>query len=97
MNKPLGPDEFHYYCERGTYGTEEVYMDALNMLPPINLHGGQGYFAGFQVGEPYCHKVDKRTGKWRPMFGTFTSNNGVFIYHGVNFAGEVDSREYAID
>lgn len=81
-------------AQRGQEVSEEVYYYFLDALPPINIKGGQGWYAGFQVGEPYCHRDDTRTGKWRPMFATFTSAGGRYYYQGINFAGEVDSRPY---
>lgn len=95
INQPLTQEEFTFAVERGQRVTQEVYENCLNVLPPIGLKGGQGYWAGFQVGEPYCHKVDQRTGKWRPMFATFTMAGNEYVYQGINFAGEVDSRPYA--
>lgn len=84
-------------AERGQRVTEETYDFFLNVVPPINIKGGQGWPAGFQVGEPYCHRDDTRTGKWRPMFMTFTRSGDRFFYQGINFAGEVDSRPYVAD
>lgn len=74
--------------------TEEVYNNFLNCMPPIGLKGGQGWFAGFQLGEPYRHRTDTRTGKWRPMFATFTAGNGRYFYQGINFAGELGSSVF---
>lgn len=81
-------------AQRGQEITEEVYNNFLNCMPPIGLQGGQGWCAGFQTGEPYCHRTDSRTGKWRPMFATFTTRAGRYFYQGVNFAGEVDSSNH---
>ena len=81
-------------AQRGQEITEEVYNIYLNVMPPISLKGGQGVTAGFQMGEPYCHREDTRTGALRPMFPTFTKDNGRCFYQGLNFLGEVDSREY---
>ena len=81
-------------AQRGQEVSEETYYNFLNCMPPISLKGGQGWPAGFQVGEPYCHREDARSGACRPMFGTFTCCSGRYYYQGVNFAGEVDSREH---
>lgn len=81
-------------AKRGQEVAPEVYEDFLCVLPPISLNGGQGCPAGFQMGEPYCHREDIRTGKWRPMFITFTRYGDRCYYQGINFAGEVDSRPY---
>lgn len=81
-------------ADRGQEISEEVYNSFLNCMPPINLKGGQSWPAGFQVGEAYCHRTDARSGKWRGMYPTFTSSSGRYFYQGINFAGEVDSREF---
>lgn len=81
-------------AERGQEVTEEVYNHFLNVLPPISLKGGQGWPAGFQMGEPWRHREDTRNGRWRPMFATFTNSGDRYFYQGINFAGEVDSRPY---
>ena len=81
-------------AERGQEVSEEVYNNFLNLMPPISLKGGQGWVAGFQVGEPYCHRMDSRSGKWKAMFATFTASGDRYFYHGINFAGEVDSRQF---
>ena len=94
LSTPLTPETIFYGAPRGSEVSEEVYNNYLNIMPPISLKGGQGACAGFQMGEPYCHRTDKRNGKWRPLFATFTTINGRFFYHGLNFAGEIDSRPY---
>lgn len=81
-------------AKRGQEITEEVYNNFLDCMPPISLKGGQGWPAGFQLGEPYCHRTDLRTGKWRGMYATFTSGNSRYFYQGINFPGEVDSTSY---
>lgn len=81
-------------AERGQEITAEVYNNFLNCMPPIGLKGGQGWPAGFQIGEPYCHRTDTRTRKWRGMYATFTTSSGRYFYQGINFAGEVDSSTY---
>ena len=81
-------------AERGQEVTEQVYDNFLNCMPPISLNGRQPCLAGFQVGEPYCHREDTRSGKWRPMFMTFTMSGFRYFYQGINFAGEIDSRPH---
>ena len=90
MDKEFDPGT----AERGQEITADAYNDFLNLLPPISLRGGQGWSGGFQVSEPYCHREDTRTGKWRAMYMTFTRSGERCYYQGINFAGEVDSRPY---
>ena len=93
--KPKTSDSFDIATsERGQEITEEVYLNFLNVMPPISLKGGQGWPAGFQVSEPYCHRTDSRTGRWSGMYATFTSCNQRYFYQGINFAGEVNSVPY---
>lgn len=90
--------EFSYEtARRGQEVSRETYYDQLNMLPPISLHGGQGWAGGFQVSAPHSHVEDVRTGQWRALYATFTSRDGRYFYQGYNFAGEVDSRPYIGD
>jgi len=80
---------------RGQEITREQYEHYLNVLPPISLKGGQGCWgAGFQLGEPYSHERDTRTGQLRPTYATFTNRGDQYFYQGINFTGEVDSRPY---
>lgn len=44
----------------------DYVMDMMNCLPPVLMRTGCS-----QVGEPYSHATDGRTGKWRPTFLTF--------------------------
>lgn len=81
-------------AERGQEIAESVYYNFLDVLPPIYLRGGQGWAAGFQMGEPYTHMKDTRTNKFRPVYMTFTRADGHFYYQGLNFSGEVDSRPH---
>ena len=81
-------------AQRGQEITAEQYESYLSVLPPISLNGGQDCWAGFQLGEPYCHERDTRTGQFRPTYATFTNRGNRCFYQGINFAGEVDSRPY---
>lgn len=63
-------------AQRGQEVTREVYESFLNVAAPISLRGGQGYLAGFQVGEAVTHKVDTRIGKYRSMHATFATGSG---------------------
>lgn len=84
-------------AQRGQEVSREVYYNFLNVMPPISIKPGQGWVAGFQVGEPYCHRTDTRTGKWRPMFATFTNSGKRYFYQGINFPMEVDSGPYVAE
>ncbi len=85
-------DSFTDIAERDDEVSQEIYDYFLNIMPPIGLKGGQGYVAGFQVGEADCHKTDIN-GNWKPQFMTFVKQDDRCFYKGINFAGYVDSRE----
>lgn len=79
---------------RGQEISEETYYEQLNISSPISLKGGQGWPGGFQVGVPYSHEQDARTGTRRALYATFVCAEGRYFFQGYNFAGEVDSRPY---
>ncbi len=85
----LGNGSFLDYVVCGEEVDEQIYNNFLNILPPIGLKGGQGFSAGFQVSEPYCHREDKN-GKWRAKYMTFIKKNNKYYYMGLNFQGEIN-------
>mgnify|MGYP000164020553 CR=1 FL=1 len=50
----------------GDYVEQAVVDDAMNCLPPACMSA-----ACFQMGEPYSHREDPDTGKWRATYATF--------------------------
>lgn len=82
---------------RGQNITKEEHDYFLEVFPPISLKFNPDWSAGFQMGEASNHREDKRSGKYRPMFHTFTYDGNHCYYQGINFASEVDSRPYVID
>ena len=91
------PDSFDYSKAKiGDYVTNQVVDDAMNCLPPASM----SYFSS-QLGEPYSHKEDPDTGRWRPTYATFTkAAPGIWNYCGHCFRGENVERgkapQYAI-
>ena len=76
----------------GDYVDAGVVMDAMELLPPATMS-----VLCAQVGEPYSHKQDPDTGKWRATYSTFKCvkggwNDGVWEYCGNCFAGETEER-----
>ena len=60
-------DTFSYKdIEKGDYVEQAVVDDAMNMLPPACMRSSCS-----QVGEPYSHRQDPDTGKWRATYATF--------------------------
>lgn len=81
-------------AKRGQEIPQNVYEYFLNVLSPISLRGGQGWPAGFQFSQEWLRTEDTRNGLFRAVYPTFTSRDGRYYYQGMNFHGEVDSREF---
>ena len=84
----LTPETFQYpQAQVGDYVTQEVVDDAMDCLPPACMTSNCS-----QMGEPYSHRDDPETGKWRPTYATFkrvTSGKGaIWQYCGHCFRGE---------
>lgn len=85
-------DTFSYEdIEIGDYVEQAVVDDAMNMLPPACMRSSCS-----QVGEPYSHRQDPDTGKWRATYATFKrvtgGNDGIWEYCGHCFCGENEER-----
>lgn len=85
-------DTFSYEdIEIGDYVEQAVVDDAMNMLPPACMRSSCS-----QVGEPYSHRQDPDTGKWRVTYATFkrvtSGNDGIWEYCGHCFCGENEER-----
>ena len=87
-------DDFDYSAAKiGDYVDFSVINNVINCMPPASMT-----YNSTQLGEPFDHKEDERTGKWRPTFATFKntglSYNGsaVWEYCGNCFRGENTER-----
>lgn len=86
-------DNFSYdRAKVGDLVEADVVMDAMDCLPPACMRLGCA-----QLGEPYSHREDPETGKWRATYATFKClqggwNNGVWEYRGNCFCGETTER-----
>lgn len=82
-------DEFDYTnAQIGDYVEQEVVDDAMDVLPPVCMSTRCS-----QLGEPYSHKIDPDTGKFRATYATFKKvagkyPHGIWEYCGHCFAGE---------
>lgn len=77
------------YAKPGDLVDESVYDYFLSILPPRSM--GYGYL---QVGEPYSHRLNPRTGKFEATYPTFVSvEKGIYRYCGNCFAGQTDNVE----
>lgn len=76
----------------GDYVTQAVVDDAMDCLPPACM---RSYCS--QIGEPYSHRLDPETGRFRATYATFkrvtgTWPNGIWEYCGHCFCGENEER-----
>ena len=87
----LTQDTFDYATVQiGDYVEQAVVDDAMNCLPPACMSA-----ACSQMGEPYSHREDPETGKWRATYATFKrclDAPGVWEYCGHCFQGETVER-----
>ena len=78
--------DFDKCAKPGDLVTEEIADEMLNALPPAFQTGSM-----FQMGEPYDHRFDPETGRWRPLFMTFAKfavDNGAWTFCGYCFRGQ---------
>lgn len=85
-------DTFSYEdIKIGDYVEQAVVDDAMNMLPPACMRSSCS-----QVGEPYSHRQDPDTGRWRATYATFkrvtSGSDGIWEYCGHCFCGENEER-----
>lgn len=81
-------DNFNYNTVQvGDYVEQAIVDEAMDMLPPACMRSDCA-----QIGEPYSHREDPDTGKWRATYATFkrvtSGRNGIWQYCGHCFRGE---------
>lgn len=86
------PETFLYSTAQiGDYVSEEVVDNAMDCLPPACMTS-----ACAQIGEPYSHREDPNTGRWRAVYATFRrvtdGRDGIWQYCGHCFCGETTER-----
>lgn len=93
QGKPVyDQDTFSYeIIQIGDFVIEAVVDDAMDLLPPACMTSTCS-----QMGEPYSHREDPDTGRWRPTFATFRrvshDHGGIWEYCGHCFRGETIER-----
>lgn len=86
-------DTFDYSkAQVGDLVDSVVVMNAMDCLPPACMR-----LSCAQLGEPYSHRQDPETGKWRATYKTFKCltggwSEGVWEYRGHCFRGETTER-----
>ena len=89
----LTAETFSYATAKiGDYVDAEVVMDAMDCMPPAMMRRSCA-----QMGEPYSHREDPDTGKFRATYATFRCvqgdfAEGVWEYRGNCFRGETTER-----
>ena len=73
--------------EVGDFVEQAIVDNAMDMLPPACMTS-----ACAQIGEPYSHREDPESGKWRATYATFkrvtSGRDGIWQYCGHCFRGE---------
>lgn len=92
--KPIFTQENFDYskAEIGDYVEQAVVDDAMDCLPPASMSARCA-----QMGEPYSHREDPETGRFRPTYYTFKKvagewPNGIWQFCGCCFQGETVPR-----
>lgn len=68
----------------GDYVEEAIVDEMINCMPPACMRRDC-----IQCGEPYSHREDPETKKWKATYATFKQiSNGIFEYCGHCFYGE---------
>ena len=85
-------DTFSYSTAQvGDYVSEAVVDDAMDCLPPACMTSECA-----QLGEPYSHRHDPDTGRWRATYATFRrvtdGRDGIWEYRGHRVCGETTER-----
>lgn len=81
-------DNFDYSTVKvGDYVEQAVVDNAMDLLPPACMTSRCA-----QMGEPYSHREDPETGRWRATYATFkrvtSGSDGIWMYCGHCFQGE---------
>jgi len=85
----LTPEDFTFTgLKIGDLVSEEVVSDLMDCLPPACMRADCS-----QLGEPYSHREDPDTGKWRATYATFKRvkghwPDGIWEFCGHCFRGE---------
>lgn len=78
-------------AQAGDYVEEAVAVNAMEILPPAHMTS-----ECVQMGEPYSHREDPRTGRWRATYHTFKritrGRDSIWQYCGCCFCGETTPR-----
>lgn len=88
-NKEVWTEENFSYStvQVGDYVEQTIVDNAMDLLPPACMRSDCA-----QIGEPYSHREDPDTGKWRATYATFkrvtSGRNGIWQYCGHCFRGE---------
>lgn len=81
-------ENFDKIANPGDLVEEEIVDAFVNCVPPVCLRA-----SCVQCGEPYSHRQDPKTGKWKGTYTTFSKvTDGIYEYRGHCFLGETEER-----
>lgn len=87
----LTQETFNYATVQiGDYVEQAVVDNAMDCMPPASMSSRCS-----QMGEPYSHRLDPKSGRWRATYATFkrcAGISGVWEYCGHCFRGENEER-----
>lgn len=87
----LTRESFRYETAKpGDFVEETVVDDAMDCMPPACMSSRCS-----QMGSPYSHRLDPKTGRWRATYATFRrclDASSVWEYCGYCFQGETEER-----
>ena len=76
--------DFNTIAKVGDLIDDEIVWEMIECVPPACMRS-----SCMQCGEPYSHREDPDTGKWRATYDTFKKiDNGIYEYCGHCFCGE---------
>lgn len=75
------------YCNVGDEVAEGIIIYFSKVLPPMKLN--KHYL---QVGEPYSHITDSKTGNEKATYITFAKENDKWLYKGTCFINETEHQ-----
>ena len=90
--KPIYTQEDFLYetAKPGDYVEKAVVDNAVDCIPPAYMSS-----RCTQMGEPYSHRLDPKSGRWRATYATFKccpDTSGIWEYCGHCFQGETEEQ-----
>lgn len=81
--------DFMKAAHPGDFVEERIVEEFLNSVPPASHRAGY-----IQSGEPYSHREDPRSGRFRATYPTFQKEGYNWIYRGCCFLGNTTEPQH---